>query len=137
MKKSFLYIIPLLLISSCSGSQDKVAVKCKTTFTITAEPLPPETGSGEENFLIDYKQGKVYSYNDDNLVEMKNVSIAPSKISFLHPPKDYGSTEIDRSNLTISGDTTTNFYGNIINTVSKGSCSKVSLPNLSSSGKKI
>lgn len=138
--KTFVLTLPLLLIASCSAmkdEQDKVAVKCKSNFTITAEPLPPETGGSEENFLINYKDGKVFSYNDDKMVEMKQVSISPNKISFLHPPRDYGSTEIDRNSLTISTDTTSTFYGNSIHTVAKGTCSKTSLPNLSSSGKKI
>jgi len=136
-KTTILLTIPLVLIASCYGAEDKVAIKCKTNFTITAEPLPPETGTSEENFLIDYKAGKVFSYDDNNMVEMKDVSISPSKISFLHPPKDFGSTAIDRNSLTIATDETKSFYGNSIHTIAKGVCTKTSLPNLSSSGKKI
>jgi hypothetical protein len=136
--KQIFCVVSLLFFSvSCSSSSDKVAVSCKENFALSSAELPPESGTLTIKYLIDYKQGKVFSYDDNRMEEMKKISISPKRISFLPSYYTYGSKSIDRTSLAISGNATYVSSAGRINSVYSGTCEKTTLPNLSSSGKKI
>ena len=99
--------------------------------------LPPETANETSRYLIDYKEGKVFLYNDNIVNEMKNVSLAPAKITFLQPFYDEGAVSIDRTKLTISGFTRSLLPDGSVSVERSGKCRKIALPNLSASGKQI
>ncbi len=68
---------------------------------------------------------------------MKDVSFSPNAISFRSPWYELGKTSIDRRTLSLVEDVVKKHEDFRMYVTGTGKCVKISLPDLSSSGKKI